>query len=185
MALCNIRKVCVMKWNDYRKKINYVTRGAFIDLKVPGFVPAEDYKQTWTVADEDHDGYYSFRKWFLKFYQDPTEVEFVKECFEGDMVHWEQFKNSRDLNPIYKQLKKEAEQLLLADAMRKIVEVAMDTSNKNSLTALKYLADRGTKVLGEPVNKGGRPKKEDIAKAAREMAQEDKDLMKDLARING
>lgn len=175
-----------MKWNDYRKNINYVTRGAFIDLKVPGFIPAEDYKQTWTTAEEDHDGYYSFRKWFLKFYKDPTEVEFVKECFEGDMVHWEQFKNARDINPIYKQLKKESEQLLLADAMRKIVEVAMDTSNKNSLTALKYLADRGNKVLSEEVkNKGGRPKKDDIAKAAREIAQEDKDLMKDLARING
>ena len=80
-------------------------------------------------------------------------------------------------------MKKEAEARLLQDVMSKIVEVAMDTSNKSSMTALKYLADRGNKLEEGGKSGKGRPKKDDIAKAAREIAEEDKDLMKDLARI--
>lgn len=171
------------KWNDYRKNVKYVTRASFADLPLQIASAAEGYKPTWSIEDEDHDGLFSFRKWFLKFYTDPTESEFVKHCFESDYTHWETFKTSKDIKKYYETYKREAETLLLADTMRKIFEVAMDTSNKSSMTALKYLADRGAKALGEPGPSKGRPKKADIDRAAREIAEEDKDLLSDLKRI--
>lgn len=162
-----------------------MTQGAFADLPFPGFKIRDHIKPTWTIADEDHDGLYSFRKWFMKFYQDPTETEFVKECFEGDWKHWEVFKATKGIDEMYRLLKKEAEQKLLADTYKKILEIAMDSNNKSQMTALKYLADRGNKVTGEEGPGRGRPKKSEIAAAAREIAQEDKDLKEDLERING
>lgn len=173
-----------MKWNDVRRKTVYVTRGAFDYMPVSGWHAPENYKPTWTLDDEDHDGVYSLRKWYLKFYQDPTEVEFVKTCFEGDFKHWDVFKNSKDIGTYYRQYKKDAEAMLLADAMKKIVEIAMDTSNKSSMSALKYLADRGSRLLEGPKERGGRPKKEDIRQAARDIVKEDSDLLNDLKRIS-
>jgi hypothetical protein len=172
-----------MKWNDYRRKNRkYVTNGAFAECIGEGFVPIEGYKPTWTLEDEDHDGLYSFKKWFLKFYRDPTETRFVDECFEGDLKHWENFKSSRLIKPVYENIKAEAEQRLLRDVMCKIVETAMDDNNKSQMVALKYLADRGGKLTG--VGRG-RPKKADIDKAAREIAEEDKATADDLKRILG
>lgn len=172
-----------MKWNDSRRNVKYICRGAFADITTPGFKTLDNYKPTWTIAEDDHDGLYSFKKWFLLFYRDPTETKFVDECFEGDFKHWEIFKNAPEIKPYYELYKKEAEQRLLAEVMNRVIETAMDTSNKSSMVALKYLADRGSKILGGPVDKGGRPKKADIAKAAKEIAEESKDFAKDLARI--
>ena len=139
---------------------------------------------TWTVADEDHDGLYSFKAWFLKFRNDPTETRFVDECFEGDFKHWEAFKNSKYIKPIYENIKKEANQRNLADVMGKIMDTAMDDNNKSQMVALKYLVDKYSKEAGEPSAGRGRPKKADIEKAAKEIAEEDKALAEDLKRIS-
>lgn len=173
-----------MKWNDYRrKKVRYVSNSAFQECLGDGVTIIEGYKPTWTTADEDHDGLYSFKKWFMKFYRDPTETQFVDECFEGDRKHWETFKNSRNIKPIYEDIKKEAEQRLLQDVMAKIVGTAMDDNNKSQMVALKYLADRGAKILGEETGRAGRPKKADVEKAAKEMAENERAIADDLKRI--
>lgn len=175
-----------MKWNDYRRQNRrYVTGGSFAEALGPGSFPLEGYKPTWTIAEEDHDGLYSFKKWFLKFYKDPTEIKFVDECFEGDLRHWENFKSARYIKDIYALLKTEAEQRLLRDIMGKIMETAMDDNNKSQMVALKYLADRGAKLTGDSSSSRGRPKKADVEKAAREIAQEDKEAAADLKRILG
>ena len=55
-----------MKWNDYRRQSRkYVTNGSFKEIIGDGIAPIPGYHPTWTTADEDHDGYYSFKKWFL------------------------------------------------------------------------------------------------------------------------
>lgn len=175
-----------MKWNDYRRSTTkYVTNGAIADLVAPGVTPKEDYKPTWTMAEEDHDGLYSFKKWFLKYRSDPTETEFVDNCFEGDFRHWEVFKNSQHIKPIYERIKKEATQRNLADVMQKIMNTAMDDNNKSQMVALKYLVDKYSKDAGEPSATRGRPKKADIEKAAKEIAEEDKATAEDLKRIMG
>lgn len=181
MSFEGVKKI--MKWNDYRRQSRkYVTNGAFAECVGDGYRPIEGYKPTWTLEDNDHDGLYSFKKWFLKFYKDPTETKFVDECFEGDFKHWETFKNSSIIKPIYANIKAEAEQRLLRDVMDKIIETAMDDNNKSQMVALKYLADRGAK---NTVSTRGRPKKTDIDRAAREIAEEDKAAAADLKRILG
>ena len=173
-----------MKWNDYRRKaVKYVTNASIADLVAPGVTSMEGYNPTWTVADEDHDGLYSLKKWFLKYKNDPTETQFVDECFEGDFRHWETFKNSQHIKPIYERIKKEAERRLLADVMQKIYTNAMDDNNKSQMVALKFLVERGQKLCDtEPAGKG-RPKKADIEKAAKEIAEQDKAAEEDLKRI--
>lgn len=175
----------LMKWNDYRRKaVKYVTNGSIADLVAPGVVPMEGYKPTWTVAEEDHDGLYSLKKWFLKYKSDPTETQFVDECFEGDFRHWEAFKNSQYIKPIYERIKKEATQRNLADVMQKITTIALDDNNKSQMVALKYLVDKYSKETGEPSTGRGRPKKADVERAAKEIAEEDKALAEDLKRIS-
>lgn len=173
-----------MKWNDYRRKaIKYATNMAIADLVAPGVSPREDYKPTWTIKDEDHDGLYSLKKWFLKYRSDPTETEFVDNCFEGDFRHWEAFKNSQFIKPIYERIKKEATQRNLADVMQKIMNTAMDDNNKSQMVALKYLVDKYSKEAGEELTKRGRPKKSEVERAAREIAEDEKATLEDLKRI--
>lgn len=162
----------VMKWNDKRRLSNrYFTVSTVKELNY--YLP--DYKSTFTLADEDHDGLYSFPSLFLKHYQDPTEMAFVNEAFEGDIEHWEAFKNAKLIFPIYTRLRKKADMMLQSAAMNKIVNIAFDDSNKNNFTALKYLVDRKTK---EPTKGRGRPKKEE-----KEEEISEKELLKDLERV--
>jgi hypothetical protein len=165
----------MFKWNDYRSNGKYITNAAFFEQIGPVSAKSETYRPTFTIADEDHDGLYSFPKLFLKHYQDPTEMTFVNEVFEGDLKHWETFKTSVSVKPIYERLRRKADLMLQSDAIRRIVDIAMDDTNRNSFTALKYLADRAPKPVKEPV---GRPKK---VKEPDEV--DSKDLLADIERL--
>ena len=145
-------------WKDYRKNVNYVVNAAVADL--PG-IPEEyykDYKPTFTALPEDHDGLYSLEKLFMEYYRDPTEYQFVANVFESDVKHWEVFKSSRFIAPLYAKWKQKAEAKLLSEAMAKIVDTAFDETNRSSFQALKYLVERNQK--SETGAKRGRPKKE-------------------------
>ena len=146
-----------MQWNDYRWRQKYITLAAFADLPEAMRERKTDYKPTFTILDHDHDGLYSIEKLFLDRYDDPTEYKFVEDVFEGDVKHWEVFKNSSVINKYYQKWKNKAEAKLLSRAMTQIVETAFDETNKNSFAALKYLVERNNKTPKKTV---GRPKKE-------------------------
>lgn len=146
-----------ISWNDYRWRQKYITLAAFADLPEGMRERKNDYKPTFTILDYDHDGLYSIEKLFLEHYEDPTEYSFVEDVFEGDVTHWEIFKNSSIINKYYIKWKKKAEAILLSKAMTKIVDTAFDETNKNSFAALKYLVERNGKTDKKSV---GRPKKE-------------------------
>lgn len=161
-----------MEWNDRKRVANkYYTIATIKEFneRLP------DYKSTFTLAEEDHDGLYSLPKLFFKHYTDPTEMSFVNEVFDGDIEHWEAFKTSIIFSPIYQKLRKKADILLQSAAMNKIVSIAFDESNKNNFTALKYLVDRKP---AEPVKGRGRPKKEEKVEEI-----SSKELLKDLERL--
>lgn len=161
-----------MEWNDRKKSFSkYYTLAAVKELNF--FTP--DYKATFTLSEEDHDGLYSLPKLFLKHYTDPTEMSFVNEVFDGDIEHWEAFKNTKAIVPIYQKLRKKADMMLQSAAMNKIVSIAFDESNKNNFTALKYLVDRKP---AEPSKGRGRPKKEEKVEEV-----SSKELLKDLERL--
>ena len=165
----------MFKWNDYRWNVKYVTNAAFLEQLPTTGAKTGDYKPTFTTAEEDKEGCYSFPRLFLKHYKDPTEMTFINEVFEGDLKHWETFKTSNAIAPIYERLRRKADLMLQSDAIRKIVDIAMDDSNRNNFTALKYLADRAPKPVKKEV---GRPKKE---KETAEISS--KDLLADIERL--
>lgn len=164
-----------IKWNDDRCRRRYVTNSAFYDLP-SNMQPAPDYKPTFTLKPVDTDGYYSMERLFLEHYQDPTEFSFVEDVFEGDVEHWEVFKNAEFTGTLYKRWKKMALARLQSEAMLKIVATAYDDNNKNNFNALKYLVDLDKKT--EKSKTRGRPKKEVIEEPVDSQA-----LLDDIARL--
>lgn len=158
-------------WKGYRKNVKYVTNKAVADIPELVTVDRGDYEPTFTLAPEHHDGLYSLEKLFLEHYNDPTEYSFVERVFDGDVKHWEEFKNSNYINRYYVKWKAKAEGRLLSEAMSKIVSTAFDENNKNSFQALKYLVERNNK--SSSTTGRGRPKKE------KEQPQPDDKLLMD------
>ena len=115
----------------------YMTTIAIKELRYPTAV----IPPIFTLETEDKDGLISLPKAYEKYYQDPTEYNFVKDYFDGNFTHWEEFKNSPKIRPVIEGLKKKNEKRLEAEAMAKIVNIAFDDSNKNNLAALKILVN--------------------------------------------
>lgn len=145
-------------WKDYRRRQKYVTNAAIADLPelMKGY--HKEYKPTFTILPEHHDGLYSLESLFMEYYYDPTEYSFVENVFDGDVRHWEEFKNSAIIRNYYKKWKEKAEGKLMSEAMAKIVQKAFDDSDKSSFQALKYLVERNQKT--DTKASRGRPKKE-------------------------
>lgn len=161
-----------MKWNDVRKIGNrYVTNSAFVERNVT----TTDYKSTFTLAEDDKDGYISFSKLYLSYYWDPTELRFVDDVFEGDFDHWEYFRQSFFLADLCQKLRKKAEKMRIARAYEQISKIAYDESNKNNLQALKFLVGD---TIKEEKKTAGRPKK---AKAEPEV--DTTELLEDVKRL--
>ena len=170
----NRRKLVTQKiiWKDFRKSgKKFVTQSAFAELNSM----ATDYKSTFTTADEDHDGLISFSKLFLSYYRDPSERSFVEDVFEGDWKHWRSFRESTVTGEIYRTLRQQADEMLVGDAMNKVLAIAFDDNNKNNLQALKFIIDGKTAKSKEKV---GRPKKE-----KKEPEINSKDLLADIQRL--
>lgn len=158
-------------WKDYRKSgPKYVTNSAFKEYNTMA-----DYESTFTLADEDHDDLISFSKLFLSYYRDPSERSFVDDVFEGDWKHWKKFKEGSISGEIYKELRQQADEMLVGDAMNKVLTIAFDDNNKNNLQALKFIIDGKTSKTKEKV---GRPKKE-----KKEPEIDSKDLLADIKRL--
>lgn len=169
------RKMMKIQWKDVRKNVNYITNAAFGDIPNYKYTIPDGYKPTFTMKDHDNNGLISMERLYVEHYADPTEYTFVQDVFDGDLKHWEAFKNATRIRDLYKGWKKKAEQKLLSEAMQEVVRTAFDPSNKSSFQALKFLVDRGTK-MEEP--KRGRPKKE------KEPEEEsNKELLEDIKRL--
>lgn len=158
-------------WKDSRRPgAKYVTASAFAETMC-----SDNYKPTFTTADEDKGDLLSFSKLFLSYYMDPSEETFVRDVFEGDWKHWNIFKNSTMTKEMYKELRKRADEMLAGAAMNKVIAIAFDDDNKNNLQALKFIIDGAAKQKKEPV---GRPKKE-----KKEPEVDSKDLLADIQRL--
>ena len=163
-----------IEWKDNRKPggVKYVTNSAFADLpERPGGGAKEGYKPTFTILPYDHDGLYSMEKLFLEHYDDPTEFTFVRDVFEGDILHWETVKNGNVLSKYYNMWKKKAEAKLASEAIQRIVSTAFNDTNRNQFSALKYLVERNGKSAV------GRPKKE------KKVTDDKDDILADIKRL--
>lgn len=121
-------------------------------------------------------------KLYIMFFNDPTEVEFVDKCLEGDFCWWERCKKATLFKQTYSEWRSEARQRYLHSNVKEIACIAADESNKARFAALKYLCDTGF-VDGEEKRKAGRPSKEEVAGAKEQLLREDKELSDVFDRI--
>ena len=161
-------------WRDVRRNVRYITNAAFADL--PCAAKNESYIPTFTVEPDDKGPLLSMEKLYMSYYKDPTEYSFVRDVFDGDIKHWEFFKNSAGIKELYDRWRSAACAKLASEATEKIVNIAFDDNNRNQFTALKYLVEKDNKPTTR--NSVGRPKKEPKAPDF-----SSRDIMEDIARL--
>lgn len=134
-------------------------------------------------AYEDSATTYSLRKIYLSHIDDPTEVSFVDDAFQGNFEFWCRLKKSVIMRDTYSSWREEARQRYLAKNLRGIVSIAEDPDNKARFSALKYLCDTGF-VTGEDKRKAGRPSKAEVEGAKQQILKEDKELAEAFDRLS-
>jgi hypothetical protein len=134
----------------------------------------------YTLKDTDHSGYPSLYRLYMET-DDPTEWEFSQRYLDG-WEHWEMLTRCAWFKPFIERWRKELELRMKSKSLAKIKAEAK-TGSKESFMANKYLLEKGW----EPKEtKGrGRPSKDEINKAAEEIAKVDGQLSADFERIVG
>ena len=176
-------KVFTTEYND-----RWITSGLFYETAVH----RDDMDRViYTLRPYDHMGFPSLHQLYLT-YNDLTEYQFAKECL-GSWDHWQTILSSeRDkIHRFVNIWRSELEIKLKSDAFSRIQEEAL-ADGRNGFAANKYIIDRawaGEFSKGKPkddITRGpGRPRKEDIKKAALDIALSAQQTDNDFDRIVG
>jgi hypothetical protein len=111
--------------------------------------------------------------------EDPTEFEFANAFFDS-YEHWEQLCNTMWFKEYIYQWRKELDLKLRSRALRAIRSIASDGFGNKAFEANKFLLAEGWNK-GE--NKRGRPTKQEIRKAANDLATDAHFLNEDMERL--
>jgi len=134
----------------------------------------------YSLKDKDHtvDGVV-YPSLFLLYMamDDPTEYLFATEYF-ASYEQWETICNTQWMKPIVERWRKELDLRMKANALIRIRSEAK-TNSREALAANKYILER--KWDQTEANKRGRPSKDEIKKAANEIAQNEMKWDEDLA----
>lgn len=151
-----------------------MTRGLFLETAA-----SKDYV-LYTLRDDESRGYPSLRRLYLEC-SDPTEYTFANTYFEN-WEHWEALCSTDWFKPYVDSFRRELSVKLRAEALAQIRDVAK-SSGRESFQANKYLLDGSW----DGTNKGskGRPSKDEIKKAAHNIASERSRIEDDFERILG
>jgi len=181
MDLTEIHKIrdFITSLRDDNPSAGYSTAALFFELShttrhrskiVPPFTIRErDYTNT------HGDTYISARKIFMDF-NDPTGYLFAIEVL-GSWKHFQRLEKGKLTGPLITEWREELEAKLHAEEIQHLRAMASGEGNQ-AYQASKFLA---TKEYKEKMAKG-RPKNEDIQKAAKEEAKLSKDVKGDLER---
>ena len=134
----------------------------------------DEYPPVFTLKEYEDGGLPSMRQLFLS-YNDPTGYMFAKEILRS-YEHWRKLCSLAWFQEHLVMWKEELEIKLVSDGLLKLKELSKGTDG-SALKASTYLIEKGW----EP--KKGRPKKEDIDKAARVAAGVEAEVEEDLQRI--
>jgi len=166
-----------------------LTRALFFELVNSTFKPFAMYSLknediTREVQLEENGPFVTkvFPSLYLKYMEtdDPTEWRFANEYFSG-WEHWEEVSTNNAIAPYVERWRKELDLRTKSQALARIKAEAKSGS-KEALAASKYLIARGWD--DKPQNKRGRPSKEDINKAANEIAYNEKRFDEDLDAVS-
>lgn len=132
----------------------------------------------YTLKDIDHLGFPSFYRLYMEL-DDPTEWKVAQELTDG-WEHWEMLCACTWFKPYVTRWRKELELRMKSQALHRIKTEAK-TGSKESFGANKYLLEKGW----EPKESRGRgrPSKDEVSRAAHELARADNQLSEDFKRL--
>lgn len=130
----------------------------------------------YTLKREDHEGYPSLHRLFLEI-ADVTEYRFATQCLDS-WEHWEQLSACTWFQPYLEKMRRELEVSQRSTALSKIME-ASKGGTRDAFIAAKYIAEGWDK----PKSGKGRPSKDDIRKAANEIAEDKSRIEADYLRL--
>lgn len=163
---------------------NYKGKGAgklFIEAMLP---QDAGFKPIFNMSEDDTEETWSFKKLYMSFYSDPTEVSFVDEILGGRFDLLKGMSEHNKLKDYIKTLREDAHARYLADQYKAIKDLADKSDPKTAIGALKFLcsAVRGSE---ESVSGRGRPSKKEIQQRTNEILSEDKEIQEAFARVQG
>lgn len=152
---------------------NYLLRGLFFEMQ-----GLDKGSVIYTLKDHDHEGCLSFYRLYMEI-DDPTEWEVSQKLVDG-WEHWEMLSNCTWFKPYIERWRKELELRFKSKALQKIRTEAK-TGSKDSLAANKYLLEKGWEAKERQGR--GRPSKDEIKRAADDMARVNVQVSKDYQRL--
>ncbi len=113
--------------------------------------------------------------------RDVTEYNFAMSNLDG-WEHWEMLCSATFFKPFVARWRQELELLIKAECLNHIEAISKDPDHKSQFAALNFLVTSGWR---EKAKSGkGRPTKAQVQQAARDLAETNKRLEEDYARIN-
>lgn len=142
------------------------------------------FEPVFNMSEEDTEDTYSFKKLFLSYYSDPTEVSFVDNVLAGRFDLLKAMSEHKVLKDFIKTLREDAHARYLADTYKAIKNLADASDPKTAIGALKFLCS-AVKGTDEQAAVRGRPSKKEIQQRTNELLSEDKEIQEAFARVQG
>lgn len=135
----------------------------------------------YSLKDEDHLGFPSLSRLYLEAH-DPTEYKFAVKYLES-WDHWLALCACNWFTPYLEKMRTELEAKMKSEALANIIVESRNPKSPSRFTANKFIIDRGWVMKDEPGAKRGRPNKDEIRKAAHEIADEAARVQEDYDRL--
>lgn len=159
----------------------YYTRQLFWEEHIQLMIENRTIKPLFTLY-KDKEGLINVGKAYVRL-ADPSGYKVAQEVFEGDFTLWTVLMGCRWFVAAKEVWDRELDAKLYSEGMDEIRLLAKEGMPAQKLAAAKFLATKAYKK-DNSVSKG-RPRREDIDKAAKELAATDRDLEDDIRRIKG
>lgn len=159
----------------------YYTKQLFWEEYVKLMMVGRTIKPMFTLY-KDRPGLINLGKVYVRL-GDPSGYKVAQEVFDGDYTLWTVLLGCRWFITAKELWDRELDAKLYSEGMEKIRKLAEDGLPAQQLAAAKFLATKAYKKDSSTTK--GRPKREDIDKAAKDLAITERDIQEDMKRIKG
>lgn len=159
----------------------YFTRQLFWELFIELPIERRVIEPVFTLY-KDKPGLINFGKEYIKT-KDPTGYKVTQKLLAGDYTLWTVLMGCRWFVAAKEVWDRELDAALVSEAIDQIRELAREGMPAQRLAAAKFLATKAYRRDNSASK--GRPKREDVDKAARDLAVSERDIEEDLKRIKG
>jgi hypothetical protein len=136
----------------------------------------------YTLRDTDHpDGYKSLYRLYMD-HEDPTEFSFAETYLDG-YAHWARLCECLWFKEYVERWRSELDLKLKSRAIKTVIDTAADNYSKSQFEAVKILLNPPWREKQVAKNGRGRPTKAEVQGELKSMAEEEKALQAELARV--